>query len=359
MHEVDIASQFLADLALERMGGVLTGFDFAAGKFPEEAEMFVGGALGDEHAAIPFDECTDYGNGAAFGHHVSSGVFRRTWQGQSSAMADRLGGGVGAASGVACASNRAERERVLDPRAASGQGARTMATDFSAKTLSGISLVGHSEGLVKSLGGFRKDRHSVPDAVNAATQAFVARLGEGEIREESEKIFQAARAALGYKRTEISLSLGNGQALLTAKDFVWELAISLHDADSERYRLVRTLHSLRSSGVIGRPEFDSLWVGAFSTLVFTLRKGVAVEAVIDAVENLDQVGEERLSVNYPSHCRDCVITVAGVDAQVRCTGATLEVEFSHGATPRELIEKFAAVREAFLLTRMAALVNLT
>ena len=75
--------------------------------------MFVGGALGDEHAAIPFDECTDHGNGAAFGHPVSSGVFRRTWQGQSSAMADRLRRGVGAASGVACASNRAERERVL------------------------------------------------------------------------------------------------------------------------------------------------------------------------------------------------------------------------------------------------------
>ncbi len=233
-----------------------------------------------------------------------------------------------------------------------------MATEFSAKTLSGISLVGRSEGLVKALGGFRKDRHSVPDAVNAVTQAFVARLGEGEIREESEKLFQTARTAMGYKRTEITLGVGKGQALLTAKDFVWELALSLQEADPERYHLVRTLHGIRSADIIGMGGFDGLWRGAFSTLVFSLARGVAVEAVIDAIEGLDPEGGTRLSVTYPSNCRDCLVTVPGVDARVRCTGATLEVEFPRGATPRELIEMFASVREAFLLTRAAALVDM-
>jgi hypothetical protein len=90
-------------------------------------------------------------------------------------------------------------EQALAPSAAGRQLSRPMATEFTSKTLSGVSLVGRSGGLVKTLGGFRKDRHTVPDAVNAATQAFVARLAEAEIREESEGLFQAARAAHGVQ----------------------------------------------------------------------------------------------------------------------------------------------------------------
>lgn len=249
-------------------------------------------------------------------------------------------------------------EQALAPSAAGRQLSRPMATEFTSKTLSGVSLVGRSGGLVKTLGGFRKDRHTVPDAVNAATQAFVARLAEAEIREESEGLFQAARAAMGYKRTEISLSIGNGQALLTAKDFAWELALSLQEEDAGRYCLVRTLRGLRSGEIVRLAAFDGLWTGAFSMLVFALRKAIAVEAVIDAVENLAPSCGNRLLVSYPSHCRHCVVTVPGVDAQVRCTGVTLEVEFPRGATPCELLGKFAEVREAFLLTRAAALVDM-
>lgn len=233
-----------------------------------------------------------------------------------------------------------------------------MATFIPAKTLSGIRLVACSGGLVKALGGFRKDRHSVPDAVNAATQAFVVRLGESEVKEEAERIFQAARTSMAYKRADISLSVSGGQAVLTARDFVWELSLSQHEADPARYLLMRTLHSLRTTDVMQLPEFDGLWSGAFSTLVFALTKGVPVEAVIDAVEGLEPAGAHRLQVNYPSDCRECTVTVAGVDAVVRCTGGTLEVEFPRPGTPRELLGKFAEIRDAFVLTRAEALAKM-
>ncbi len=233
-----------------------------------------------------------------------------------------------------------------------------MATDFSAKTLSGISLVGRSEGLVKTLGGFRKDRHSVPDAVTATTQAFVARLGETELKEEAERMFQSARAAMGYKRTDISLGVSNGQAVLTTRDFVWELSLSQHEADPTRYVLMRTLHSLRKADVVQLPEFDGLWSGAFSTLIFALVKGVSVEAVIDAVEGLEPADARYMQVNYPSDCHECTVTVAGVDAVVRCTGAALEVEFPRPGKPQELLERFAEIRDAFVLARAEALASM-
>ena len=87
-----------------------------------------------------------------------------------------------------------------------------------------------------------------------------------------------------------------------------------------------------------------------------LKKGARVEAIIDAIEALD--GEGGLSVQYPSDYRDCVIRVDGVEAEVRCTGATLEVVFPRGRAPAELIEAFAAVRSAFALTKNRVLAGL-
>ena len=43
--------------------------------------------------------------------------------------------------------------------------------------------------------------------------------------------------------------------------------------------------------------------------------------------------------------------IEGVDADVRCTGATLEVVFPRTGAPAELIDGFAAVREAFQISK--------
>jgi len=85
-------------------------------------------------------------------------------------------------------------------------------------------------------------------------------------------------------------------------------------------------------------------------------KGVRVEAVIDAVEA--RGGEDGLAVNYPSDCRHCAIVVDGVDAEVICDGATLEMRFPRPASPAELVAAFAAVRSAFALSRNRVLAGL-
>ena len=104
------------------------------------------------------------------------------------------------------------------------------------------------------------------------------------------------------------------------------------------------------------PEFDALFAGTFSTIVFGLAKGVKVEAVIDAVEA--RPAGDPLTVTYPSDCRHCVLAVAGVDATVVCDGAVLELRFPRSGSPRELMEAFVRVREAFRLAKAAALAGL-
>ena len=64
--DLDGAAEFLGELANERGGGRFARLDLAAGKFPFEAEVFVGGALSDEDAA-----------GAVLEHGADDGDRRR------------------------------------------------------------------------------------------------------------------------------------------------------------------------------------------------------------------------------------------------------------------------------------------
>jgi hypothetical protein len=222
--------------------------------------------------------------------------------------------------------------------------------------VSRISLVGRGEGLVKNLGAFRKQHHTVPDAVNPATTAFLGKLCAPELAEEAEGFFQRAKAGFGYKRTDLSLDVTSPVATLTTRDFTLELSYALEKANPAAYEVTRTLHSLAGGGLVTRPEFNELFAATFTGLVFGLTKGVKVEAVIDAVEVLGK--ESALAVSYPSDCRQCVLRVEGVGAEVICDGATLEMRFPRPGSPAELIESFAAVRSAFALTKNRVLAGL-
>lgn len=221
--------------------------------------------------------------------------------------------------------------------------------------ISQVRLGGGGGGAVKTLRGFDKSRHSVPDAVNAATTAFLARLCAAELAEEAEGMFQRARAALGYKRAGIALEVGAGAATLTTKDFCWELVYALEERDPARYVLARSLHGLRSADLVRLEAFDTLFAGQFDAVVFELARGVRVEAVIDAVEALDPAAEGALAVLYPSDCSRCELTVPGVAARVECDGATLALRLPRAGSPAECLREFDAVRAAFRLSRDATL----
>jgi hypothetical protein len=222
--------------------------------------------------------------------------------------------------------------------------------------VSRIQLVGRSEGRVKQLRSFDKSRHTVPDQVNAATSAFLARLCASELTEEAEACFQASRTTLQYKRKEISLDVTPPQAVLTARDFTYEIGYELRERAPEEYEVLRTLHQLNDPQLVHRPEFGALFADGFTEVAFVLRKGVQVEAVVDAVEASPD--EHGLKVDYPSDCRECTISVVGVAATVRCDGASLAMVFPRAGAPRELLEAFAEVRHAFALSREQALAGL-
>lgn len=227
-----------------------------------------------------------------------------------------------------------------------------MASKLPSSVVSAIGFIGRGGGAVKALNGFKKGHHTLPDAANATTNAFLAKLCATELSGQAEALFQRVRAGLGYKRAEISLTVSSPAAVLTTKDFGVEIFYALEEQAPERYSVTQTLRDLRSAELAQTEEFAEIFAATFSEISFGLKKGARVEAVIDAIEATE--ADAGLTVNYPSDYRECVISVAGVDAQVRCTGATLDVVFPRAESPRELIAEFATVRDAFGVSRELA-----
>lgn len=221
--------------------------------------------------------------------------------------------------------------------------------DLPSRVIAGISFVGRGGGAVKDLAGFKKGHHTLPDASNATTNAFLGKICERELSDEAEKLFQDVRTALDYKRKDVALSVTSPLAMLGAKDFSVEIFYALEDRDSARYTVTTSLRGVMSAELVRREAFAGIFAGRFSEISFALKKGARVDAVIDAIEELD--GDDGLKVTYPSDYSDCTIAVEGVDATVRCTGAALEMVFPRCGGPAELIEAFVAVRESFRISK--------
>ncbi len=227
-----------------------------------------------------------------------------------------------------------------------------MASALPSEIIAGISFTGRTGGAVKALAGFKKSHHTLPDAANAVTNAFLGKICATELGAQAEALFQKVRTGLGYKRKDVSLALTSPTAVLAAKDFTVELAYALEAEEPARYAVTQTLHSLRNGDLAQTEEFAAIFARAFTEISFGLKKGARVEAMIDLIEGLD--GEGGLGVTYPADCSECVISVTDVDARVRCTGATLDIIFPRAGSPRELMAAFADVRSAFSVSRELA-----
>lgn len=250
------------------------------------------------------------------------------------------------------------------PRSKNKTHANTASAEDVSTFIQQIRLTGRSRGLVKNLSGFNKKHHSVPDAVNAHTAAFLSKLCTDELAEEAEAFFQKARTLFAYKRKEIALDLSSSLAVLTAHDFTLEWSYALAENAPSEWLLTRTLHTLNSAPA-KTPEantahaaaFEEAFAGMFDTIIFSLTKGAPVESIIDAVESLDAEpdGNTTLNVTYPSDYSRCVLTVEGVAAEVVFDGGELSMVFPRAGSPSELIAAFAEVRRAFALAKISAL----
>ena len=200
-----------------------------------------------------------------------------------------------------------------------------------------LVLVGRSGGEVRQLDAFDRKRHTVPDQVNAATQAFLARLCADELAAEAEALFQSVRQQFAYRRKEIALSVDLGLARLETKDFTLDMRYELEAADPSRYCVETELSRVSSRDLLETEAFAAAVGRRFDRLRCGFAAAAQVEAVIDAIES-DETGD--LAVDYPSDCAECSVRIEGLDALVVIDAQLLEIRFRRLTTAADLLSAF-------------------
>ena len=134
-----------------------------------------------------------------------------------------------------------------------------MSSEVPGSVIADIRFIGRSGGMVKTLSGFKKKHHTLPDTANAVTNAFLGRLCAGELEDEAEKFFQNVRNKLGYKRKDITLNLTSPMAVLSAKDFTFEIVYTLDETSPAEFAISQTLFDIKDGDLVRADEFNAVF----------------------------------------------------------------------------------------------------
>jgi len=199
----------------------------------------------------------------------------------------------------------------------------------------GFLFFGSSSGRVRELPGFIKGRHIVPQAATSAAREFVSRIGAPLVDQRIEDAFQRARAALSLRRRDLAISRNGDTALLATPSFEYEARCALVEDDPSRYHIECTLRLCAPLDEALVAAIDAVFPLEFHALHFTAATPCAVEALIDALEDTDP---DVLTVDYPSDCASCEVSLAGHSARLFYDGIRLEV---HAPSPVGAADLFA------------------
>lgn len=203
-----------------------------------------------------------------------------------------------------------------------------------------IRFAGCESGSIKSLPGFRKGLHTVPERYTESADQFVGKVSAPALEEEAEAFFQQARQVLGYKRREITLTTEPPLALLQTPDFALETSYRL-DPDEPTCFLCERVLTRADLAFLATPESETLFLNLFDRLEIELEKALSVEALIDAIEDEPEKG---IQVNYPSDCSSCSLRFSGLAFELVATSHRLTIRLPQGGSPPMLIDAYEHLR---------------
>lgn len=142
-------------------------------------------------------------------------------------------------------------------------------------------------GRIASLPGFNKRlKHFIPDRVNDAASAFVARLMEETVAEEMQSLYDLVKETFQLRRKGISREDDVGQGSLDTDWFRFSIEAKQDASDASGYVLVRRLE-LREGAEARLEEIDSVFGGMFSRIVVQQRGAPAgFDELVDQLEDV-------------------------------------------------------------------------
>ena len=166
---------------------------------------------------------------------------------------------------------------------------------------------------VRDLSQYRKT-YQIPDAAGPSARKFFARVAAPDLRADLDRVYEAAREHLGYKRKDLDLHAGqDGYGTIRTPDFEYSVFVDLDVDDPSRLAWRREAGQFADPGFVRGPQFEAVFGPAFDQLVFEFAKPVYVAEFIDRIEDDPPPG---VKVAVSSDGSACDLTLAGFAGMV-------------------------------------------
>lgn len=151
---------------------------------------------------------------------------------------------------------------------------------FSFK-LKEISLLGLETSSVKSLSGFIKGRHTVPKDFSSYSSGFVQNIGEKEIDDQTNCLFEKIKNIYPYKRKDLII---DGNKIITPN---FQIVVSLDQSSDSPSDYDLQIEVSGFQGDFFNDNFVKVFTGLIDTMKVECEKPFKIETIIDQLEELD------------------------------------------------------------------------
>lgn len=223
--------------------------------------------------------------------------------------------------------------------------ARRAALATKATTPRDAAFVGMQYGSIKRLSGFKRF-HTVPKDVNAATQRFVANIGEEEVKEHANKVLASLRNSLGYGIKDVDRSIAGDSATLKTKDFDINIGISQDRDEPDTYAIRTEITDFRNPSVVATDEFNQAVSRFVDTLELQLPSKFSVEDLIARLEKSSM--KDAVAIDYDADLSNVEIQFRDTGVSLRFKDGLCEVTTDQKTTPLGLLEAVSETQAALL-----------
>ncbi len=224
---------------------------------------------------------------------------------------------------------------------------RNAAANPHASQVKRMAFIGRRSAGVRSLSGFTKS-HRVPDAMTSATEAFVVKIAAKELADDLQKIANALRDELGFKRIDINVAKpGDGTGTIITPNFTYSVWVSLNPDDTSEVIWHRQVSEISTPERVLSDEFAAVFGKTFDTVHFSPFNRIDVTALIDRIEDLN---DDRITVNYDMNPTSCRVSIDDVDGEIVVTEFDVSLIQTQPQPPKRLIELLLQIQSALVDT---------
>ena len=229
--------------------------------------------------------------------------------------------------------------------------ARQAALSSNPKAPRDAAFVGMQYGAIKSLSGFKRNVHTVPDSANPAAQRFVSNISDAELKKHTDQVLSSLRNHLGYGIKDVTRSFSGSSASLKTTDFDVNIDITQDQEEPDTYSIRTEVTNFRNPPIVGSPEFNKAVSRFVDTMELQLPSKFDVEEVIARLEK--STLKDLVEIDYTSDLSNVEIQFLETGVLLRFKNGICEVTTEKKTNPLGLLEAVGKTQAALVTSGSA------